>query len=88
MAKLKDEDIIKAWYTKDNAQACADKLGIEVGALQFWWKQLKMQGRIPSVARNQTFQHSEALGGDGRPCIGTADPLLARLNRFHKVRRG
>jgi hypothetical protein len=82
---LNEKTLIEAWHGPNSTAAIAADLGVKGSELDLAFRQLKREGKLPRLSRQQVHQRSEAAASSDRPAAdedGSA-ALLEALIRVH-----
>jgi len=79
-------ELMNLWHSDKTIPEAAAELNMTSNRLQWYWRQLKGRGLLPSHPRRPTTE--AALSNDhhhfdGRPSLYFEDPLLDRLHQEH-----
>ena len=87
---LPKEKFIEFWYSNLTVKELAIAHDLRPGQILKEWRQLKLDGRLPTEDRprsRQSYLYREVSNIDGRPGIDEDyDPLLEQLKLHHKVK--
>jgi hypothetical protein len=85
MLPADERTLIEAWHGPNSTAAIAADLGVKGSELDLAFRQLKREGKLPRLSRQQVHQRTEAVASSDRPAAdedGSA-ALLEALIRVH-----